>query len=181
MVINGDLIVNGTCTGCGTAAGNTSGSEGVLNRPAQPFVVEVDHGSDSHAAATLFVPVSRVGETAGIAQATLCTPSICGAGQYQISYYVDSTAVCASQGEATVALTVSWTDETGEKSFRVPLSGSGISEGNHLSLGGPSGFGSGEISLWSTGIGPIEYATRYTPCGSGMGAYSLRMTLRHLQ
>jgi hypothetical protein len=181
VVINGDLVVTGSCTGCGAAAGNVSGDEMAPISSVQGPTVGGPRGSRSHAKATSFDQVSLVGETTGISQTSLCTPSTCGAGQYAVDYYLDSNALCTAQGGATVALTLSWIDESSTKSLRVPLAGNGISGDNHLSLGGPSSFGGGELSVWSSGTAPIAYSTSYAPCASGTGTYSLRLTLRRLQ
>ena len=156
VTINGSLTVTGKCVGCGDGAGSSSGinARGV---------------------------VSLTGQTAGIAATNLCAPSACGPGLYRISYYLDSTTACASPGNADTAVTIHWKDEAAARSLRVPLSGSGVSGGNSLSLGQPANFGGGNINLWSAGNSPITYSTAYTGCASGAGSYALHIAVEKVQ
>src|SRR5204862_7043888 len=95
--------------------------------------------------------VSQSDQKAAIPSHNLCTLPECGPGQYRASYYLDSTSVCSMPAGAAAALTISWKDETSQRSIRVPLSGSGVAGGNSLALGATSNFGGGNISLWSAG------------------------------
>ena len=131
--------------------------------------------------APIYGTVSLAGQTAAISSTTLCASATCGAGQYIVNYYVDSTLGCTTVGSAAAALTISWTDETNAKTLQVPLSGSGISGGNSLSLGNTANFGSGDISLWSAGSANITYSMSYTGCTTGTGTYAVRMALRQVQ
>jgi hypothetical protein len=157
VTINGDLTVTGKCDGCGRG--------------------ERDNGSPSNGKWA----VSLTGQKAAIATANLCAASACGLGQYRIVYYMDSATVCTAAGKALTALTISWKDETGTRNLRVPLTGTGVVDGNALSLGTIANFGSGNISLWSAGNAPITYATSYADCSGGTAGYSLRITLEKLQ
>ncbi|MGH9496434.1 MAG: hypothetical protein ACRD3B_15645 [Candidatus Sulfotelmatobacter sp.] len=159
VTINGDLTVTGKCVGC-AGGSNTSSSPGSSG------------GRWS---------VSLTGIKAAIAAGNLCASSPCGAGQYRVSYYLDATAACTSAGSASASLIIRWKDETSAKTMRVPLTGSGVSNGNLLALGQASSFGSGEISLWSAGSAPIAYSTAYTACTSGSGTYAVRIALEKLQ
>ncbi len=94
---------------------------------------------------------------------------------------MDSSAACTSAGGASTGLTISWRDETSAKTLRVPLVGSGVSNGNSLLLGQATNFGSGDITLWSTGNPAITYSTAYAGCASGAGTYALRIALEKLQ
>jgi hypothetical protein len=156
VVINGDLAVKGKCSGCG---GNGGGSANADSRWS----------------------ISLVGQKAAIASANLCAAAACGVGQYRVTYYVDSTAACASRGAASARLIVAWKDESMARTFRVPLAGNGIANGNSLSLGQPANFGSGEISLWSAGSAALTYSTEYTGCTTGTGSYAVRIAVEKLQ
>ncbi|MGC2198120.1 MAG: hypothetical protein WA628_25845, partial [Terriglobales bacterium] len=130
----------------------------------------------------VYATVSLTGQTAAIASNNLCGSPNCGAGQYEITYYVDSTASCATPGSATVSLNMGWTDEAGTKTFLgVPLAGSGIGGGNSMALGNTANFGSGQISVWTTGTNAITYYTNYTACTSGTGTYSVRIAVKQMQ
>ncbi len=159
VTINGNLTVTGKCVGCG---GNTGGGNVSLGGAARSSV-------------------SLTGQRAAIASTTLCATSACGPGQYTISYYLDSTGACASASNAFTALTIGWRDETGSRTFRVPLVGSGISNGTSLLLGHPANFGSGNFSVWSAGSAGITYSTTYTGCATGTGSYALRIAVEKMQ
>ncbi len=160
VTINGNLTVNGQCSGCGGASGGATG---------------VADGAGARWS------VSLTGQKAAISATNLCASSACGAGQYRISYYLDATNACASGGGAATALTIAWKDETSAKSIRVPLSGAGVSGGNSLSLGATSNFGGGNISLWSAGNAAITYSTAYTACATGAGSYAVRIAVEKIQ
>ncbi len=158
VTINGNLTVTGNCAGCGGGPGNAASSGGAARWAA-----------------------SLTGQKAGIASTNLCASTLCGSGQYRVSYYLDSTTACPSPGSASTALTIGWKDETSARTIRVPLSGTGISGGNSLSLGATSNFASGTISLWSAGNAAITYSTAYTACAAGAGSYALRIALEKVQ
>ena len=153
VTINGDLTVTGRCAGCGGASGGGS-SRGT---------------------------VSLISQAASIPAKNLCANASCGAGQYRITYYVDSTGTCASPGNAGIVLAIGWKDETASRSLKVPLIGLGVANTDTLRLGAPSNFGSGEISVWSKGDAAITYSTSYTGCRSGSGTYALRIVAAKLQ
>lgn len=124
--------------------------------------------------------VSLIGQKAAIGSTNLCQPAACGAGQYRISYYMDSIAPCSSAGNAAANLTLSWKDDGGAKSMRLPLSGNGVIGGNTLALGSAANFASGSFSLWSGG-GPITYSTGLNPCAAGAASYGLHITVEKVQ
>jgi hypothetical protein len=125
---------------------------------------------------------SSTGLTAAVGATTLCSSTSCGAGQYEVTYYIDSTASCATPGSAKVSLNLAWTDEAGGKvQSSVPLSGSTDVTANALPLGNTTSYASGQISLWSAGANAITYQTVYTPCSSGTGTYSLRIAVKQMQ
>ena len=129
----------------------------------------------------VYATASLTGQTAAIGMTNLCPSASCGAGQFVVTYYLDSTATCATPGPATVSLNIGWADEAGGKVFAsVPLSGGGVTA-NSMSLGNTTSFASGQISLWSTGGSSITYQTAYTGCTSGTGSYSLRMAVKQMQ
>ncbi len=163
VTINGDLTVTGKCAGCGAASGGASAESGAGAT-----------GSGKWA-------ISLSGQKAAIAAANLCSPSACGAGQYRVSYYLDSTAACASPGSAAATLTIGWKDETSARTLRVPLSGMGVSNGTSLSLGQSTNFGGGDISFWSAGNAAITYSTSYAACPNGTGSYALRIVAEKMQ
>lgn len=148
VTISGDLTVTGRCAGCGGEASRAS---------------------------VLHNAVSLAAQTRPILTKVLCPSTSCGAGQYRISYYLDSSAACASPGRSTTGLAITWKDETASRTFKVPLGGAGVSDGNTLNLGASSNFGTGEVTIWSAGTADITYSTSYTPCSSGSGTYSLRV------
>jgi hypothetical protein len=158
VTINGDLTVTGKCVGCGGVASGSSAS-GLGGRWS----------------------VSLTAQKSAITSTSLCGSTPCGPGQYRVSYYMDSSAACTSAGGALTGLTISWRDETSAKTLRVPLVGSGVSNGNSLLLGQATNFGSGDITLWSTGNPAITYSTAYAGCASGAGTYALRIALEKLQ
>ncbi len=131
--------------------------------------------------APIYGTASLTGQTAAIGSTTLCASTTCGAGQYIVNYYVDSTVTCTTPGSAAATLTIGWTDETNAKTMQVPLNGTGVSGGNSLSLGDTANFASGDISLWSGGSANITYSTSYTGCTTGTGTYALRIALRQVQ
>lgn len=131
--------------------------------------------------APIYGTISLIGQTAAIASASLCASTTCGAGQYVVNYYIDSTASCTTAGSAAASLTIGWTDETNAKTLQVPLGGSGISGGNSLTLGSTANFGSGVVTLWSAGSANITYSTSYTACTTGTGTYAVRIAVRQLQ
>ena len=155
VTINGDLTVKGKCVGCGADSGNARSEWG--------------RG------------VSLTGEKAAIATTNLCESPVCDAGQYRVSYYLDSTNSCVSPGNAATYLTIGWKDESSARSMRVPLAGSGVVNGTSLALGQLANFGTGEISVWSAGSAPITYSTAYTACASGSGGYALRISVDKLR
>lgn len=154
VTINGDLNIVGKCNGC--------------------------ERSDSRSASQFRNTLSIGMQSTAIAAKNICSAAACSAGQYRIAYYIDSVGSCSSPGNSSVALNISWKDETSSRSQTVPLSGSGIT-GNALSLGTTRNFGSGEIFLWSAGDAAISYSTTYTACGSGSGTYALRIFVEKLQ
>ena len=131
--------------------------------------------------APVYGTVSSTGLTAGIASTTVCASTTCGAGQYVVNYYLDSTVGCTTPGSAAASLTIGWTDETNAKTLQVPLSGAGVSGGNSIALGSTANFGNGTITLWSAGSANITYSTSYTGCTTGTGTYALRLAVRQLQ
>jgi len=155
VTINGDLTITGKCAGCGTE----SNVGDAWSRPNA---------------------VSIAGQTGGISARNLCARTACGVGQYRISYYLDSSSSCASRGNALASLTIAWRDETAPRTFKVPLAGAGVSNGNTLNLGASSNFGTGEVMIWSAGNADITYSTSYTPCSSGSGTYSLRVAAQRI-
>jgi hypothetical protein len=129
----------------------------------------------------VYAAVSLTGQTGAIGASTLCASASCGQGQFVVTYYVDSTATCATPGPATVSMNIGWTDEAGAKVFAaIPLAGTGIAT-NSMALGNTANFGSGQISLWSTGTNAITYQTSYTGCTSGTGTYSIRIAVKQMQ
>ncbi|MFZ0199303.1 MAG: hypothetical protein WB523_19290 [Candidatus Sulfotelmatobacter sp.] len=125
--------------------------------------------------------VSSTGLTAAVTSTTVCASATCGAGQYVVNYYLDSTVACTTPGSAAASLTIGWTDETSAKTLQVPLSGAGVSGGNSVSLGNTANFGNGTITLWSAGSTNITYSTSYTGCTTGTGTYALRLAVRQVQ
>jgi hypothetical protein len=160
VTINGNLTVTGKCSGCGGGSGAAAGGAGGV---AQRW------------------SVSLTGQQAAIGQTNICPASACGAGQYRVSYYVDSATACASAGSAAAALTLGWKDETSARNLRVPLVGAGVSNGNSLALGQASNFGGGDLSLWSAGNAPISFSTTYAGCASGSGSYAVRIAVEKVQ
>jgi hypothetical protein len=130
VTINGNLTIMGKCVGCGADAGSSASASG---------------GSGGRWL------VSLTGQKAAIPPTNLCASSACGPGLYRISYYLDSTAECASPENGAASLIVTWADETNFKTMKVALSGTGTSNGNSVLLGKASNFGSGSFSLWSAG------------------------------
>jgi hypothetical protein len=129
----------------------------------------------------VYATASVTGQTAAIGMTNLCSSASCGVGQFVVTYYVNSTATCATPGPATVSLNIGWTDEAGAKVYAsVPLAGAGTAS-NSVVLGNTANFGSGQISLWSTGSNSITYQTAYTACSSGTGTYSLRIAVKQMQ
>ncbi|HEV2397076.1 MAG TPA: hypothetical protein VGS27_09050 [Candidatus Sulfotelmatobacter sp.] len=155
VTVNGDLHITGKCVGCGSR----KNAVGV---------------SESEAA-------SLTGQSAALTTRSLCAATVCKAGQYRISYYLTSTNTCAAVGRAAVGLTISWKDEAGSRSMKVPLSGSGVSADNNLSLGSSDNFATGDLSIWSGGEVGISYSTSYVGCNSGAGAYALHIVAEKLQ
>jgi hypothetical protein len=131
--------------------------------------------------APVYGTASSTGLTAAVSSTTLCASATCGAGQYEVNYYLDSTVACTTAGSAATALTIGWTDETNAKTQQVPLSGNGVSGGNSLPLGNTANFGSGSVTFWSAGSANITYSTSYTGCTTGTGTYAVRVTVRQLQ
>ncbi len=156
VTINGNLTVIGKCSGCGGGSGAVGGAAQRRG-------------------------VSLTGQQAAISQTNICSASACGSGQYSVSYYMDAATACASAGGAAVTLTIAWKDEASSRSLRVPLAGAGVSGGNSLGLGQIANFGSGDISVWSSGAGPITFSTTYVSCASGNGSYAVRIAVEKLQ
>lgn len=160
VTINGNLTVTGKCVGCDGLPSGTSVPPGRAR----------SQGA-----------VSLTGQVASIAATSVCSSANCGAGQYRISYYLDSTSDCTSPGNAAATLTIAWRDESTSRIFRVPLAGSGVSDGNRLALGATSNFGGGEFSVWSAGSAAIVYSTSYISCAAGSGTYALRIAVEKVQ
>ena len=125
--------------------------------------------------------ISLTGQKAAIPPTSLCTASACRVGQYRVSYYVDSTSPCSSSGNAAATVSLSWKDDAGAKSIRLPLSGNGVTGGSSLALGSTANFASGSFSLWSAGSAPLTYSTTLTPCAMGAASYGLHMTAEKVQ
>lgn len=182
VVINGDLTVTGTCTGCGSSIKQASLPTQIAPEFAEPKMTSLvlSEGSTTeelaHSAA-----VSRVSLAREIPLSTLCAASTCKVGMYQVTYYLDSGSSCRLPGNAGMTLTLHWRDDAGNRSLQVPLTGSGGSNVDHLSLGKAPSFGGGQISLWTTGSTPISYSTSYVSCASGQAKYSLRLAVRSAQ
>jgi len=131
--------------------------------------------------APVYGAVASTGLSAAVGSTAICASATCGAGQYVVNYYLDSTLSCTTPGSAAAALTIGWTDEIGAKTQQAPLSGTGISGGNSMALGNATNFGNGSITFWSAGGANITYSTSYTACTSGTGTYALRVVVRQLQ
>ncbi len=131
--------------------------------------------------APVYGTVSSTGLTAAVGLTTLCASATCGAGQYEVNYYVDSTVSCTTAGSAAASVTIAWTDEVGAKTLQAPLNGTGVSGGNSLGLGNTTNFGSGAVALWSAGSANLTYSTSYTGCTTGTGTYAVRIAVRQLQ
>ncbi len=131
--------------------------------------------------APVYGTVSSTGLTSAVGSTTLCASATCGAGEYEVNYYLDSTLPCTTAGSASASLTIGWTDETSAKTLQVPLSGAGVSGGNSIALGNTANFGNGAITLWSTGSANVTYSTSYTGCTTGTGTYAVRIAVRQLQ
>jgi hypothetical protein len=131
--------------------------------------------------APVYAAISSTGLTAAVGSTTLCTSATCGVGQFEVSYYIDSTVACTTAGSTAASLTIGWTDETNAKTLQVPLSGAGISGGNSLALGSTANFGSGTVTIWSAGSANLTYSTTYAGCTTGTGTYALRIAVRQLQ
>ena len=180
VVINGNLIVKGTCTGCSSAAQQHSTIGAPSSEEAKENLRAVYDDNTRTKRSLPSNSVSQLGLSKSITSAQLCAAAKCGPGLYIVNYYMDSSSSCSRSGSATVILTINWADETSPKSIQVPLSGTGTAEDKHLLLGDRAHFGSGQISLWSAGVAPISYSTSYTGCASGNASYSLRIGLREL-
>jgi hypothetical protein len=131
--------------------------------------------------APVYGTVSSTALTVAVGSTTLCASATCGAGQYVVNFYLDSTLACTTAGSAATSLTIGWTDETSAKTQQVPLTGTGVSGGNSLPLGNTANFGSGSITFWSAGSANITYSTSYTGCTTGTGTYAVRVAVRQLQ
>ncbi len=129
----------------------------------------------------IYGTASSSGLTAAVGSTTICASTTCGAGEYVVNYYLDSTLACTTAGSAAASLTIGWTDETNAKTLQVPLSGAGVSGGNSIALGSTANFGNGSITLWSAGSANISYSTSYTGCTTGTGTYAVRIAVRQLQ
>src|SRR5580658_118286 len=160
VTITGNLTVTGKCVGCAGDSGSAAAPSSL---------------SGTRSA------VSLAGQKAPIPSTNLCASAPCGPGLYRVSYYLDSTTACASPGNAAAALTIGWKDETSARTIRAPLSGTGISGGNSLTLGGTSNFGGGSITFWSAGNAAVTYSAAYTACATGVGSYALRIAAEKLQ
>ena len=154
VTINGDLNVTGRCVGCnGGVTGGVAPSRSSASLSAQ---------------------------TSAVSTKSLCTPKDCGSGQYRILYYMDSTSVCSTPGSGAVGLNLSWKDDAGTRTMKLPFDGSGV-RSKSISLGSTSNFAGGEISIWSAGDAAITYSTSYTPCSSGNGSYALHIAAEKVQ
>jgi hypothetical protein len=127
--------------------------------------------------------VSVTAQTAAISTTTLCGTTSCPAGQYRITAYLTSTTTCSVAGPGAVGATLTWTDETGTKTAQtLPLSdNNALTFSSTLGLGVATNYAQGDITIWTSGANPVQYATTYTACTTGTGTYTLRLATERLQ
>ncbi len=124
-------------------------------------------------------PVNLTGQTAAIATTNLLSGAT--VGQYTVSVYVESDAVCSSPGPAAVSVTIGWGDRTGTRTMTVPLQGNGASSGS-LGLGTLANFGQAVMTVWNNSASNnLTYSASYTGCTTGTGTYALYISYRRVQ
>lgn len=106
---------------------------------------------------------------------SICPLATCGAGLYEVSFYVYGTVGCATVGSGSVGINVIYTDATGAQTAVVPLSGASGVEGQAMAFttGTTNQFATGSIEIYSAGTAAISYSTTYTACSSGTGTYTV--------
>lgn len=117
-----------------------------------------------------------IGSGANIGATSLCSTTLCPAGDYDIGVFIDVTTACATTGSYIVWL--GWTDDQGAKTGSstttfFPLNGTGTTPSTgSLALASTSNYGQGGFYLHITGaatggLGSINYGTTAGACGSG--------------
>ena len=133
--------------------------------------------------------IDQTSQTGSISTATLCAASAgaCNvAGQYRINAnFWGSGTACSSVTAGSVALTITWTDETGtaHSAIGFPMwdqSKSAMETSFYFNTAlGTEGAGGSWII--STNGSVIQYATTYTACSTGTGTYNLRLTAERVR
>jgi hypothetical protein len=106
--------------------------------------------------------VKQTGLFFSVPTTSLCTPSQCPAGLYNITYHIASRSACATPGSAGITLTISYTDDDGAHSF-----------GNAIPLGVLYEAADEMVPLRSAGTAAITYSVNYAGCTSGTGTYGI--------
>lgn len=124
--------------------------------------------------------VVTIGSGTSIGATSLCSTTLCPAGDYEINVFIDVTTACTTTGGYIVWF--GWTDDQGAKtgsSTTTYLSGGGLgvtpstaSAGASLALASTNNFMTGKFYLHTTGaatggLGSINYGTTATACGTG--------------
>ena len=97
----------------------------------------------------------------------LCSTSICPAGIYDVSIFINVIVPCTTTG--SYAPKVGWTDEGSTKAgqlFPLEANGALLASGTLVPTA-TSQYGSGSVRVRSNGGGQIQYATTAGACGTG--------------
>jgi hypothetical protein len=122
--------------------------------------------------------VIAIGTGASISATSLCSTTLCPAGDYLVHAYIDITTGCTTTGSYIVW--VGFTDDGGAKTgsstttfIPFPLNGSGVTAtvGTLVPLA-TTNYANGTFFLRTTGaatggLGSINYGTTATACGTG--------------
>jgi hypothetical protein len=108
---------------------------------------------------------------------TLCSTANCPAGDYEIKLHVDSNQTCAVPNTASIAFTITFTDDGGTKTNQtIPISVNGSAAfATSMVLGDLTHNASGSYLINSTGVNPITFTATVIPCTSGTAQASYKI------
>lgn len=139
---------------------------------------------------TLVGSVRTTGNVAAISTATLCAAAAgaCNlSGHYKVSWTMyESGTACATPGTGGVTFLLTWTDGggTSHSALSLPMDDSlsltALSATFSFRTALGSAWASGEFNIDSNGS-IIQYATGYTACSIGTGAYAITASVVKLQ
>lgn len=140
----------------------------------------------------VYAAVNNTAQTAAIGTTTLCAAATCGngsAGSYRVTFNLwGSGTACSSVTAGKVTFLLTWTDENAVNHAAVAVqmtsqtgAATTATQDNMPFQTALANEGAGGNFTISTNGTIIQYATGYTACTTGTGAYALRAVVTRVQ